>query len=88
MKKIFTVPVVILKTKSGFNAFSPEIDGCIVTDRTMDRTLHRLKEALTFHLEGQLLVHFSQKRSASAALRHAFRDYGTDAMYASVQLAA
>ena len=49
MKKYILVPVVILKTRSGYNAFSPIVEGCVVTDKTIDRTLKRMKEALEFH---------------------------------------
>jgi hypothetical protein len=47
-----------------------------------------MKEALEFHLEGEQLVnHLRQKRSISE-LRRTFDEYGTDAVYASLQTAA
>ncbi len=88
MKKILSVPVVILKTKSGYNAFSPLVDGCAVTDRTIDRTFRRMEEALEFHFEGERLVKNKSKKRIKATLRNAFDDYGTDALYAAIRIAA
>jgi predicted RNase H-like HicB family nuclease len=82
-KRTAAIPVVILRTKTGFNAFSPAVDGCVATARTVDGALRRMKGALAFHLQGELLVR-KQKKSTQATLRDSFDDYGTDAMYASV----
>ena len=82
-RKTVTVPVVLLKTSTGYNAFSPAVDGCVATAKTVDAALKQIKEALEFHLEGELLVK-SRKRKAHAVLRDSFADYGTDAVYASV----
>ena len=88
MKKTIMVPVVILRTKTGYNAFSPAVDGCVVTDNTMDKILIRMKDALEFHFEGDQLVKQPKYRSAEGALRKSFDDYGTDAFYASLKIAA
>jgi hypothetical protein len=88
MIRTVTIPVVILRVKNGFNAFSPVVDGCVVTDRTMDRTILRMKEALKFHLEGERLVNHGHPKRSISDLRHAFDEYGTDAVYASLQIAA
>ena len=42
-----------------------------------------MKDALEFHLEGELLVK-SRKKKAHAVLKDSFADYGTDAVYASI----
>jgi predicted RNase H-like HicB family nuclease len=81
------IPVVILKTKTGYNAFSPFVDGCVATAKTVDGALRRIKEALAFHLEGEMLVR-KHGKTAQAALRESFEDYGTDALYASVEVGA
>ena len=86
MKKA-AIPVVILKTKTGYNAFSPAVDGCVATAKTVDGALKRIKEALAFHLEGAMLVR-KRGKTAQAALRESFEDYGTDALYASVEVGA
>lgn len=85
MKRPTSIPVVVLKTKSGYNAFSPVVDGCVATARTVDSALKRIKEALEYHLEGEGLVRNSRK-TANAVLRDTFDDYGTDALYACVNL--
>ena len=88
MRKNLLVPVVVLRTKTGFNAFSPLVEGCIVTDRTMDKTLDRMKEALEFHFEGEHLLKQFKDPTSINALRKAFGNCGTDAIYASLQVAA
>ena len=84
-KKQTAIPVVILKTQTGYNAFSPAVDGCVVTAKTVDSALKRIKEALAFHLEGELLVR-KRRKTTQATLRDSFDDYGTDALYASVEV--
>ncbi len=84
-KNAVAMPVVILKTPTGYNAFSPEVDGCVATAKTIDTALRRIKEALEFHLEGELLVK-NRRKKACAILKDTFDDYGTDAFYASVSL--
>jgi hypothetical protein len=54
----------------------------------MDRTILRMKEALKFHLEGERLVNHGHPKRSISDLRHAFDEYGTDAVYASLQIAA
>ena len=50
-RKSVSVPVIVLKTKTGYNAFSPAVDGCVVTAKTVDAALKQIKDALEFHLE-------------------------------------
>ena len=47
-KQTSSIPVVILKTKTGYNAFSPAVDGCIATARTVDGVLRRIKGCAGF----------------------------------------
>jgi predicted RNase H-like HicB family nuclease len=86
-KNTITVPVVVLKTKTGYNAFSPVVDGCAATAKSVDAALKRIKEALEFHLEGERLVKHRLK-NAHATLKETFVDYGTDAVYAAIDVAA
>jgi predicted RNase H-like HicB family nuclease len=81
------IPVVILKTKSGYNAFSPSVEGCVATGKTIDTIIKKFREALEFHFEGQQLLKQKPQKS-SKALKDAFSDYGTDAIYASIDIAA
>ncbi len=47
--------VVIEKTKTGFSAYSPDVDGCIATGKTKRKAECNMQEAMKFHLEGLLL---------------------------------
>ena len=44
--------VVVEKTKTGFSAFSPDLDGCIATGKTKAEVEQLMKESMQFHLEG------------------------------------
>ena len=84
-KKTISVPIVILKTDTGYNAFSPLVDGCIATAKTVDTAIKRIKEALQFHLEGEALLK-NRKKNTHAVLKNVFEDYGTDALYGSINV--
>ena len=44
--------IVIEKTKTGYSAYSPDLEGCIATGATLEEVEKRMKEAIEFHLEG------------------------------------
>ena len=44
--------IVIEETKTGFSAYSPDLDGCIATGTNRDEVEQKMKEAIMFHLEG------------------------------------
>jgi len=69
MKKTVLIPIVVLKTRTGFNAFSPVVDGCVVTEKTMAKTFERMREALEFHFEGEHLVKQFREPKTLEALR-------------------
>ncbi|VEN74715.1 hypothetical protein EPICR_40302 [Candidatus Desulfarcum epimagneticum] len=52
MAKTTKYLIVVEKTKTGFSAYSPDIDGCIATGATTEEVEKNIKEALEFHLEG------------------------------------
>jgi predicted RNase H-like HicB family nuclease len=87
-KEAVTIPVVVLKTRNCYNAFSPMVDGCAVTAVTIDQALAKIREALEFHLEGERLVKHRRPIATSRALKMAFEDYGTEAVYASIRVSA
>jgi predicted RNase H-like HicB family nuclease len=87
MKKFKQIPVIILKTKSGYSAHSPNIDGCVATGKTIDKTLNAFKEAVEFHLEGEYLMKHKIKTSTKI-LKESFADYGTEAFYATIKIPA
>ena len=44
--------IVVEETKTGFSAFSPDLDGCIATGKTKKEVESLMKESMQFHLEG------------------------------------
>ena len=44
--------IVIEETKTGYSAFSPDLDGCVATGATKEEVEKRMREAIAFHLEG------------------------------------
>ncbi len=44
--------VVIEKTRTGFSAFSPDVEGCAATGKTKSEVEKNMQEALEFHVEG------------------------------------
>ena len=44
--------IVIEKTKTGYSAYSPDLDGCVATGATRDEVERAMHEAIDFHLEG------------------------------------
>jgi len=43
--------IIIEKTRTGFSAYSPDIDGSISVGDTKEECEHNMKEALKFHIE-------------------------------------
>jgi predicted RNase H-like HicB family nuclease len=44
--------IVVEKTRWGYSAYSPELDGCVATGRTREEVEREMREAIAFHLEG------------------------------------
>ncbi len=44
--------IVIEKTNTGYSAFSPDIEGCVSTGKTLDEIKQNMQDALEFHFEG------------------------------------
>ena len=40
--------IIVEKTKTGFSAYSPDIDGCIAIGNTKEEVEKNMKEALEF----------------------------------------
>ncbi len=47
--------IVIEETKTGFSAYSPDVDGCVATGKTKQDVEQNMQEAMKFHLEGLLM---------------------------------
>ena len=44
--------IVIEETGSGYSAYSPDLDGCVATERTREEVEREMRDAIAFHLEG------------------------------------
>jgi predicted RNase H-like HicB family nuclease len=44
--------IVIEKAESNYGAYAPDLPGCIATGGTVDETIHEIREAISFHIEG------------------------------------
>lgn len=44
--------IVIERTRTGFSAYSPDLDGCVAAARTRPSILRAMQKAVEFHLEG------------------------------------
>jgi len=44
--------VIIEKTKTGFSAYSPDIEGCVAAGKTKEEVEIKFHEAIEFHIEG------------------------------------
>ncbi|MGH9352146.1 MAG: type II toxin-antitoxin system HicB family antitoxin [Terriglobia bacterium] len=47
--------VVIERTENGYSAYSPDLDGCSSTGRTVEDAERNMREAIQFHLDGMRL---------------------------------
>ena len=46
--------IVIEKTKTGFSAYVPDLDGCIAAGKTRAQVVKLMRGAIKMHLEGML----------------------------------
>ena len=44
--------IVVEETRSGYSAYSPDLDGCVATGSTRAEVESQMREAIEFHLEG------------------------------------
>ena len=44
--------VIIEKTKTGFSAYSPDVEGCIATGKTKEEVEKRIHDVIEFHIDG------------------------------------
>jgi predicted RNase H-like HicB family nuclease len=44
--------IVIERTRTGFSAYSPDIEGCVATARTRRSVVSAMQKAVEFHLDG------------------------------------
>lgn len=60
--------IIIEKTRTGYSAYSPDLEGCVTTGATREEVQHNMREAIEFHLDGlrQEGYEVPQPRSESA----------------------
>lgn len=46
--------IVIEETRTGYSAYSPDLDGCVATEATREEVESQMREAIAFHLEGMV----------------------------------
>lgn len=46
--------IIIEKSKNGYSAYSPDIDGCVAVGDTKEECENNMREALHFHIEMML----------------------------------
>ncbi|NUM36951.1 MAG: type II toxin-antitoxin system HicB family antitoxin [Candidatus Brocadiae bacterium] len=44
--------IIIEKGKNNYSAYVPDLPGCIATGSSVQETEHRIKDAISFHIEG------------------------------------
>lgn len=44
--------IIIEKAENNYSAYSPDVDGCVATGKTINETRKNFLEALEFHFEG------------------------------------
>jgi predicted RNase H-like HicB family nuclease len=44
--------ILLEKTKTGYSAYSPDVDGCVAAGETKEETIMPVQEALEFHIKG------------------------------------
>ena len=47
--------VLVEKTRTGFSAHVPDLQGCVAAGETQEETIQLIREAIEFHLEGMKL---------------------------------
>ncbi len=60
--------VVFEKTETSYSAYSPDVDGCIATGRTLEETKKLMTEAIKFHLKGMEDDRIAEPRSESCLI--------------------
>lgn len=47
--------VILERGENNWSAYVPDLPGCIATGKTREATLHRMREAMSFHIDGMRL---------------------------------
>lgn len=60
--------VIVQKAKNNYAAYSPDVQGCVATGKTVEATLKNMRGALEMHLEG--LVELGEELPVAKDLAH------------------
>ena len=85
MKRAYAI--VVRPAKSNYSADCPDLPGCVVTGRTLDETLRRMRSAIRLHIDG-LRAHRLPVPRPATKLATLVRERGVEQIYAVVQVAA
>ena len=44
--------IILEKTRTGYSAHSPDMEGCVAAGKTKDQTIKLMQRALEFHIKG------------------------------------
>jgi predicted RNase H-like HicB family nuclease len=44
--------IIVERTRTGYSAYSPDLDGCVAAARTAPGVKKLMREAIKFHVEG------------------------------------
>ena len=44
--------IIFEKTKTGYSAYSPDLEGCVAAGKSIEEVEKNMKEAIEFHIEG------------------------------------
>ena len=60
--------IVIERTRTGFSAYSPDLEGCVAAARSRPSVIRAMQRAVEFHLEGLRAQGRRRPRPASDAV--------------------
>lgn len=44
--------IIIEKGANNYSSYSPDLEGCVATGKTIEDTIHEMRNAICFHIEG------------------------------------
>jgi predicted RNase H-like HicB family nuclease len=77
--------VIVEKAANNYSAFSPDVPGCAVTGKTIEKTLQLMKQALEFHLEA--LDNIPQPKGLSYHINSGEWEFEKGSLIAQVDIA-
>ncbi|MBF0260124.1 MAG: type II toxin-antitoxin system HicB family antitoxin [Desulfamplus sp.] len=44
--------IIVEKGVNNYSAYSPDLQGCVATGKTVEETINKMRDAICFHIEG------------------------------------